>query len=73
MPGSDGPVYEQHKTKLDAGIALNFAVRMGGAKVEECGLYKRDPRKHEGEQDLLPAEQVKARKRALKKALLPSR
>lgn len=47
------PGVKKHKTKLEAGIELRFAIRMGGSTPELCGLYKRDPKKYPDEPNLL--------------------
>ena len=59
----------EHKTKLAASMRLSFAVGAGGAKPEDCGLYKRDPRKHPDAENLLPAEMAKAERRQIREML----
>ena len=54
---------EGHKQKLWAIFRCNFSVSMKMATVEECAIYKRDPRKHADEPDLLPALIEEARRR----------
>ncbi len=49
-----GDEVERHKTKLDAGITLNLAAALAGKAPSALGLYKRDPRKHPKEPNLLP-------------------
>jgi hypothetical protein len=60
-----GDKIEKHagpRPMLQAAIRVNFAVNMGGADASTCGIYKRDPAKHPGEPDVLPAQLEKARK-----------
>mgnify|MGYP000060535283 FL=1 len=54
---------EVHKQKLWAIFRCNFAVSAKSATIEECALYKRDPRKYADEPDLLPAIIEEARRR----------
>jgi hypothetical protein len=60
---------EEHQRKLGALIRLNFAIGANAATVEECALYKRDPRKAsktgESPENLYPALVEKARQRRL--------
>lgn len=59
---------EEHQQKLGALIRLNFSIGANAATVEECALYKRDPRKApEGSkpENLYPALVAKARQRQL--------
>lgn len=60
-----GGTLKKHDTKLAAGIALNFAVNVGGKRLQDCGLYRRDPSKYLDEPNLLPGEMAKAEDRAL--------
>ena len=48
----DGKIekHDGRQPKLNAGIRLNFAVSMGGAKVEDCGLYTRSGKASRGAQ-----------------------
>lgn len=63
-----GDKIEKHdgrKPKLDAAITLRFATSMDGVKIEDCGLYKRDPVKHPDEPNLLPEMAEKERTKRL--------
>lgn len=56
-------IIEKHdgrKPKLEALIRINFAVNVGTAKVENAGLYRRDPVKNPEEPNILPDEMAKA-------------
>lgn len=54
---------ERHRTKLDAGIAMNFAHHMGLVPHEAMGLYRVDPSARPTAENLLPAELERARRR----------
>ena len=63
-----GDVIERHdglRPKFAAAIRVNFAVNGGGAKVEDCGLYRRDPAKHPDEPNVLPGEIAKAQRKKM--------
>lgn len=51
---------QEHKTRLQAGITIRFAVMCGGASPELCGIYKKDPRKHPDAENHLPRIAAKA-------------
>lgn len=54
---------------LAAAIRVNFAVSLGGASPEACGIYRQDPDKHPEAENLLPAQIEAARKRAAKESI----
>ncbi len=56
-----------HKTLLQAGITVRFAVMGGGATAEQCGIYKKDPRKHPDAENHLPRLAAKANRAAARK------
>lgn len=60
IPRPEGKSYEQHATQKDAGIAILFAANFGGVNPGDCGMYARDPRLHQSEQNILPALIAKA-------------
>lgn len=59
--------HDGRQPMLAAAIRINFAVNVGSASVGDCGIYRRDPRKHEDEPNILPAKIEKARKAAARK------
>lgn len=62
-----GDVVEKHNRrspKFAAATRVSFAVGMGGARVADCGIYRRDPEKHPDEPNVLPEMMEKARKRS---------
>ncbi len=66
---ANGGKVEEHKTKLDAEVRLNFAKNAGGEPLESLGLYKRNPEKYPDEPNLLPAMIEKHRTKELAKQL----
>lgn len=53
---------EEHRVKIAALMTIS-GMTWGDAKVEECGLYKRNPSKYPEEPNLLPKELAKAQDR----------
>jgi hypothetical protein len=62
-----GGVIESHNQKLWAISRCNFAAG-GGESVASLGVYRRDPRKHDDEPNLLPTLIAKAEAKQLAKA-----
>lgn len=42
IPGNT-PEIQKHDTQKRAGIAILFATKLGTVKVDQCGLYQRNP------------------------------